>query len=210
VIAALDVYALALEDPEEPLIARGPKGRSQPIGVTRWLEPVNEVDERALARARGPVLDVGCGPGRHVRALARCGVLAVGVDVSRTAVTLARSRGALALRLSVFDDVPGAGSWRTALLLDGNIGIGASPATLLRRIASLLAPGGEVLVELAPPGGGVAIRRIRLEHGSARSAWFQWAIVAVDAIDEPARRAGLEVVERWLDGERFFALLRLA
>jgi hypothetical protein len=126
------------------------------------------------------------------------------------AVTLARSRGALALRLSVFDDVPGAGSWRTALLLDGNIGIGASPATLLRRIASLLAPGGEVLVELAPPGGGVAIRRIRLEHGSARSAWFQWAIVAVDAIDEPARRAGLEVVERWLDGERFFALLRLA
>jgi SAM-dependent methyltransferase len=210
VIAALDVYELALEDPGRPLIARGPKGRSHRVGLTCWLEPVGEVDERALTRAKGPVLDVGCGPGRHVRALARHGVLAVGVDVSPTAVMLARSRGALALRLSVFDDVPGAGSWRTALLLDGNIGIGASPATLLRRIASLLAPGGEVLVELAPPGAGVAIRRMRLEHGGARSAWFQWAFVAVDAVEGPARQAGLEVVERWLDGERFFALLRLA
>jgi hypothetical protein len=67
-----------------------------------------------------------------------------------------------------------------------------------------------VLVELAPPGGGVAIRRMRLEHGAARSAWFQWAIVPVDAVEGPARQAGFEVVERWLDGERFFALLRLA
>ena len=45
-------------------------------------------------RARGPVLDVGCGPGRHVHHLARRGVLAIGIDVSRDAVRLARRRGA--------------------------------------------------------------------------------------------------------------------
>ena len=114
-----------------------------------------------------------CGPGRHVRALAHRGVLAVGVDVSAAAVSLARSRGTLALRASVFDHIPGAGSWRSALLLDGNIGIGGSPTLLLRRIGSLLAPAGEVLTELAAPGTGVAIEIVRLEHGATRSDWFR-------------------------------------
>ena len=64
------------------------------LPLARWLGPAGAVDERVLERARGPVLDVGCGPGRHVHALARRGVLALGVDVSPVAVRLARARGA--------------------------------------------------------------------------------------------------------------------
>ena len=206
-IPALDVYAMALEDGSRPLLARGRTGRVRPAGIARWLGPVGEVEERALARVRGPVLDIGCGPGRHVRALARRGVLAVGVDVSAAAVTLARRRGAVAVRASVFDGIPGAGSWPSALLLDGNIGIGACPTVLLRRVASLLAAGGDVLVELQPPRRGVVIEELRLEHGGACSAWFRWATVAVDAIDEPAAAAGLRVAESWCDAGRWFARL---
>lgn len=36
------------------------------------------------------VLDVGCGPGRHAHALARCGIEVVGVDISERFVELAR------------------------------------------------------------------------------------------------------------------------
>jgi SAM-dependent methyltransferase len=198
---------MALEDGSRPLLARGRTGLVRPAGIARWVGPVGGVDGRVLARVHGPVLDVGCGPGRHVRALARRGVLAVGVDVSAAAVTLARRRGAVAVRASVFDRVPGAGRWRSALLLDGNIGIGACPTLLLDVVASLLAAGGEILVELRPPGGGVVIEELRLEHAGACSAWFRWATVAVDAIDDLATAAGLGVVESWSDAGRWFARL---
>jgi SAM-dependent methyltransferase len=209
VTAALDVYGRALADPERPLLLLSEDGASRAAALRRWLGPVTDVDERVLERAAGPVLDVGCGPGRHVHALAGRGVLAVGVDVSPAAVRLARRRGVRVIEQSIFSRIPGAGSWRSALLLDGNVGIGARPAQLLARLASLLAPGGEVLVELDPPGAGVTRARVCLEHGESRSVPFDWATVAVDAIGDPARQAGFRVVESWRDGERWFARLRL-
>ena len=207
--AALDVYARALADPDRPLLLRSEDGEARPAAVGRWLGPVTRADERVLDRAVGPVLDVGCGPGRHVRALATRGVLALGVDISPAAVRLARRRGVAVIEQSIFARIPGAGSWRSALLLDGNVGIGAQPALLLSRLASLLAPGGEVLVELDPPGAGVRRVRVCLEHGESVSAPFDWALVGFDAIDEPAEAAGFEVVERWRDGGRWFGRLRL-
>jgi hypothetical protein len=132
-------------------------------------------------------------------------VLALGVDVSAVAVRLARARGATAIERSIFDRLPGAGTWGSALLLDGNIGIGGRPAALLRRVAELLAPAGRILLELEPPGSGAAARRLRLESGGSESEWFAWALVAVDAIDAPVRAAGLVVEDRWRDGGRWFA-----
>ena len=40
--------------------------------------------------------------------------------------------GSIAILGDVFGSVPGAGRYRTALVLDGNVGIGGSPALLLR------------------------------------------------------------------------------
>jgi SAM-dependent methyltransferase len=189
------------------LVLRDEAGGARPLPLDVWLGAAGAVDERVLERARGPVLDVGCGPGRHVHALARRGVLAVGIDISPVAVALARRRGATVLEASIFDRVPGAGSWRTALLLDGNIGIGGCPDALLTRLAALLARGGTVLVELDPPGSGVVRARVRLEDGETTSDWFAWAHVGADAIDRPAGAAGLRVTERWRDRGRWFAEL---
>ncbi len=52
----------------------------------------------------------------------------------------------------MFARIPGSGTWGSALLLDGNIGIGGAPDALLVRLRQLLCAGGEVLVELAPAG----------------------------------------------------------
>ena len=207
--AAIDVYGLALERPGKALIVRSADGRELEAELERWLGPVTEVDERVLDRAVGPVLDVGCGPGRHVGALAARGVLALGVDLSPHAIRLARRQGALVLEQSIFDGLPGAGTWGSALLLDGNIGIGGEPVALLRRLRALLRRGGEVLAELGPPGAGRETLRVRLEHGAVVSDWFDWARVAVDAIGEPAGQAGLDVKDRWCDEGRWFAHLRV-
>jgi SAM-dependent methyltransferase len=202
-----EVYALALDRPDGGLVCRDHGGAARRMAVERWVGPAGPVDQRLLARAVGPVLDVGCGPGRHVHALAARGVLALGLDVSATAVRLARERGAAVLEASIFDRVPGAGTWRTALLLDGNIGIGGQPVALLRRVGELLAHGASVLVELEPPGGGTVGERLRLEADGRTSEWFPWARVAVDAIDGAAVAAGLFVADRWCDGDRWFAAL---
>jgi SAM-dependent methyltransferase len=209
VTTALDVYALALADPGSALILRTEAGEAHPAAVERWLGRVTGVDHRVLDRATGPVLDVGCGPGRHVHALATRGVLALGVDISHVAVSIARRRGVSVIEQSIFARIPGAGSWRCALLLDGNIGIGAQPVVLLQRVASLLAPRGDVLVELEPPATGFRRVRGRLEHGGRTSVPFDWALVSVEAIREPAEAAGFEVIERWGDGGRWFGRLRL-
>jgi len=223
---AVELYGASL-DRRAPLVLRDELGAARLLPIETWLGSAGAVDERVLDRARGPVLDVGCGPGRHVHALARRGVLAVGVDVSPVAVALARRRGASVLEASIFDRLPGAGAWQpddsqsprsgepgwragawaSALLLDGNIGIGGRPDALLRRLAGLLASGGIVLVELDPPGAGVVRRRVRLEAGATVSDWFAWAHVGAEAIAIPARAAGMRVTARWCDEGRWFAAL---
>lgn len=204
---AADLYALALSDDAAPrLRARRPDGTALRLALDRWLGPLTS-DAAVLDRATAPVLDVGCGPGRHVLALARRGRLALGVDVAPAAVRVARMRGAAAIEGSVFDGVPGAGTWGSALLLDGNIGIGGAPEALLARLGELLRPGGEVLVELAPPGVAVTSERIRLELGGLHSRPFAWAYVGADAIAAPARAAGFAVAESWRDERRWFARL---
>lgn len=203
----LELYGDALEG-DGTLVARDVRGRTQRLPVERWLAPASATDERVLDRTDGPVLDVGCGPGRHVHALVRRGVLALGVDVSPSAVRIARARGAVAVEGSIFDRVPGAGLWRSALLLDGNVGIGGQPAALLARVGALLAPGGCALVELGRPGGGVRTTRVRLERGRAVGGWFAWATVAADAVAAPAHDAGFHVDDTWCDDGRWFARLR--
>ncbi|MGK3201078.1 methyltransferase domain-containing protein [Amycolatopsis sp. MEPSY49] len=181
-------------------------GERVELPVERWTAP-SDGDEVLLDACGGPTLDIGCGPGRLTAALAGRGVVALGVDSSRTAVRLTRRRGGSALHRNVFGRVPGEGRWRHALLADGNIGIGGDPVVLLRRAAQLIAADGDVLVELEPPGRGLRHERVRLRPGHADVAWFTWAWVGVDAIAEVAARAGLRVDWTTRHGHRWFARL---
>jgi SAM-dependent methyltransferase len=182
-------------------------GGTRRLRLERFAGDVTRDDEAVLRRAGGPVLDVGCGPGRIAGALARRGVPAVGVDVAPAAVRMARERGADALCRSVFDPLPGEGAWRTVLLLDGNAGIGGAPVRLLRRAAELLAPGGSVIVELDRPGAPAITSRVRIEVAGLVSEWFPWGRVDGRSIAAVAAGARLDVSERFAAGSRSFAVL---
>lgn len=208
-LAAVELYGRTLEATPRAMTVRSSDGHTSALPLQRYLGELTAADEDVLARATAPVIDVGCGPGRHVLALARRGSLALGVDVSPVAVRIARERGATAVQASVFDRIPGAGRWGTALLLDGNIGIGGRPTALLARVQRLLRPDGVVLAELDAPGTPGGGTRIRLEAGDEISHWFAWAHVAADAIGGHAAAAGLRVRETWdVDGRWFACLAR--
>ncbi|HEY2194259.1 MAG TPA: class I SAM-dependent methyltransferase [Actinomycetospora sp.] len=170
-----------------------------PLAVHRWQDDADGDDGWLLERCRGATLDLGCGPGRLVVALADRGVPVLGVDVSVQAIERCLQRGAAVLHRDAFERLPGEGRWEHVVLADGNIGIGGEPAALLRRCRDLLARDGTVLAELTP---GAA-----LWQGAARlvsddvseelaGTWFPWAVLGPDAIDDVAAAAGLVVLER--------------
>jgi len=198
-----ELYERALAGRARPVVERAGGGRA-PLRVDGWLHG-SPGDKSLLDRCQGPTLDIGSGPGRLTVALAERGIPALGIDITPYAVDLARSSGALVMLRDVFDRVPGTGRWATALLADGNIGIGGDPAALLRRVGELLAPEGRALVELEPPGEPLRQERVRLRHAGLAGAWFPWAYVGADHIEGVARDAGLGDVETWTVGGRWFA-----
>lgn len=172
-----------------------------------WLARIDDVDGRALRHVTGPALDVGCGPGRHVVALAERGVLALGIDIAPSALDSTRRRGGVALLRSIFDHVPGCGRWRTVILLDGNVGIGGDAVALLRRVHEVVEPGGRALVEAEPPGTLPRVASARLELHGATGPWFDFATVPIDEVPRIAVASGFVVASQWVDGDRWFALL---
>jgi SAM-dependent methyltransferase len=80
-------------------------------------------ERRAVELARGRVLDVGCGAGRHMLMLAeRCEV--VGIDPSPGAVDIARAQG-LDVRFGTAQEPgPALGTFDSVMLLGGNLTYG--------------------------------------------------------------------------------------
>ncbi len=177
------------------------------LDPSRWHDVADVTDLDAHTRVRGSVLDVGSGPGRLVTALSALGVQVRGIDVCPAVVALATSRGADTLHADVFDDVPGAGSWTTVLLMDGNIGIGGDPDRLLSRLAEIATPEGRLVVELASPSSRSRGRRARVAHPGGLTEWFPWAVVTVDELPAYAARTGWAVAETWCRDGRWFSVL---
>jgi SAM-dependent methyltransferase len=199
-----------------PLVAVAPAqaalrsacGRRIPLHVDRWFDDPQPEEQALLRHAIGPVLDVGCGPGRHVRALNAVGVAAVGLDHAPTAIAIARRRGTPAILGSIFDPVPSERRWASALLLDGNVGIGGDPVRLLTRVRDVLRPGGRALIEVEPPGCGAGPLRVRTElRGAVASPWFPWALVGADELPRLAGSAGFSATHIGPDNGRWFARL---
>ena len=167
-IGALRVY-------EDDLRARGCRARvpqarfrdgtTLPLGLERWLGPADATDQELLDRVRGPVLDVGCGPGRHLHALAARGY-------SRSESTSRRWRwswpsdGADA-RSSATSST----SYRAAGPGEARCCWTATSASAARRRVSwhgsraLLDEAGEILAEVEPPSGITCCTSARLESG---------------------------------------------
>lgn len=101
------------------------------------------------------VLDVGCGPGRHLIALAEAGLSMTGIDVSTKLLEVARDRANhldLGARVALFDcdarEMPFGDEFDAVLsICQGGFGLmGADDGLVLRRMMEAAKPGGVVVV----------------------------------------------------------------
>ncbi len=96
-------------------------------------------EKQALKFARGRVLDVGCGAGRHSLYLQRRDLQVTAVDASPRTVELARARGVKVARLA--DACAGLpfrnGEFDTVILFGNNLGICGTPTKFKRMLREL-------------------------------------------------------------------------
>ena len=163
-----------------------------------WLWWEREV----LADVAGPVLDLGCGAGRHSLHLQSRGLAVTAVDHSPGAVEVCRSRGVSDVRLADLVDPPDDKAWGTVLLLCGNLGLAGgwdSTRRLLSRLAQICAPDARVVADTVDPtvtddpdrladlerrrklGEPIAVYRLRLRYRDLVTPW--WDLLTVPRAD---------------------------
>jgi SAM-dependent methyltransferase len=180
--------------------------------LAAYFAPVTGHERALLDLVEGPVLDVGCGPARHARLLQARGLTAIGLDRSLLALGLARSLG---LRHWLHADAL-AGPMpavRTALLLDGNLGMAGTPAgavRLLGRLAAACGPGGRLLVGgRAPRHGWLRSLVVRDEYQDLVGPWVRWLQAGLAAVNAMADPAGWSLQHAVTEGARYWAAFSL-
>src|SRR3990170_3314929 len=81
-------------------------------------------ERQALRYARGRVLDIGCGAGRHALYLQQRHLHVLGIDISPLAVRVARARGLRRAKVALAARIPLSwGPFGTILMLGNNFGL---------------------------------------------------------------------------------------
>ncbi len=129
--------------------------------VRRWLRKARGKgllrrrprEEVVLGRIRefvpkGRFLDVGCGDGFMVEAMASAGYEAFGLDISAVAVEEARRLGRSGVHLGTIHDAPYPAASFDAILLMSYLEHEHRPSATLSKVKSLLRPGGCVFIKV--------------------------------------------------------------
>lgn len=120
---------------------------------SRALVTNRAIVEAVMSRSPRTVLDIGCGEGWLVRALAEQGVRGTGVDVVPDLVDRARKAGGGEFRVASYEDIAaGKHDVRVDVAVANFALIGKeSVEGLLRSVPALLEPGGAFLVQTIHP-----------------------------------------------------------
>ena len=191
----------------------------------RNLKEMPAIEQKALALSRGKVLDIGCGCGSHSLYLQNEKGLSVrAVDSSLGAAQIAKERGVnQVFHQSILDFKEG--SFDTLLLLMNGLGVakdfeGVLP--LLIHLKSLLAPGGQILLDSSDliylfeeedqdDWRNAASYYGELDFGigfSGETEEFPWLYLDFEHLSQAAELAGFNC-EKILDGPNYDYLARL-
>lgn len=128
-------------------------GRCGWVTTTTWFGQDRlreDILDALLPSIGGTVLDVGAGVGRAALKLQEAGLDVLAIDCEPACVEIARARGVARVALADIREFETDERFETILFLDstfGLVGNTESVGPMLRKLESLLAPGGRVLVQ---------------------------------------------------------------
>jgi SAM-dependent methyltransferase len=187
-------------------------------------------EHQALALARGRVLDVGCGAGRHALHLQQRGLDVLGIDVSPRAIELCRVRGLRRAQVLPVGDVHrlGDGAFDTVLMLGNNLGLlgGRSRGRrTLRKLGRLTSDSGRIIAQALDPyqtddplhlayhrqnrergrmGGQI---RMRSRHRNLIGPWFDYLFVSREELAALVEGTGWTIGRVIGEGAHYIAVL---
>jgi SAM-dependent methyltransferase len=179
--------------------------------------------KRAIEFARGKVLDIGCGAGRHSIYLQSKGLDVTGIDVSALAVRVSRLRGLKKAKVMSIGEVGifKPGFFDTVLMLGNNFGLFGSFSNarlLLKKLYRITSPGALIIAESNDPyktenpfhiryqkanrrrGRMSGQLRIRIRFMKYVGRWFDYLIVSKGEMKEILKTTGWKV-KRFIDSD---------
>ena len=178
-----------------------------------WGAPL----KKAIAFARGRVLDVGCGAGRHSLYLQKKGHDVLGIDTSPLAAKVARLRGVKRVRVMPVTKVSSRlGTFDTIVMLGNNFGLFESRKRakwLLGRFRSITSEDARIIVETVDPyrtderhhlnyhkfnrrrGRMSGQTRLRVRYLTYATPWFDYLLVSPDEMKQLLEGTGWRVAK---------------
>lgn len=199
--------------------------------LTRYLATVSHwmpCERRAIRRARGRVLDIGAGAGRHALHLQQRGLRVTAIDPSPAAVQLCRERGLRDVRQKTIERLSlRDGRFDTVVMFGNNFGLLRSlrwARRLLRVLAQVTARNGQILATSSDPyrttdpvhlayhrrnrkrGRMSGQLRLRVRYKMRCSPWFDYLLASQDEVRSIVAGTGWTVAETITDGKGPFVV----
>ena len=194
----------------------------------RNLDEMPVLEQRALAMARGKILDVGAGSGCHALALQKMGKEVTAIDISELSVEVMRERGVEDARAVDLYDEHFTEQYDTILLLMNGSGIIGNMEGMERffsRMKQLLKFGGSIymdssdlkylfeeedgsyLIDVA--GDYYGIVDFRMQYKQVKGDTFDWLYIDFDTLSYYAEQYGFSV-ELVCQGKHYDYLARIS
>jgi len=218
-----NVFGLALEsywkgDRKTPYVIRRDDDHvdRESLGIyfTNRLYPI---EKEIIASAKGKILDVGCGVGRHTLYFQKRGFDISGVDISPKAIKVSKERGCRKVRvMDIYHAKFPPKSFDTILLFGHNIGIGGTLSgaeKLLKSLRKLIKINGVLLLTTVDvtktknkihkeyhkrcrtAGRYIGSVKMRIEYKDHVSNWFLWLHIEPKELNKIAKETNWKILK---------------
>lgn len=193
----------------------------------RKFKDMPKLEQVALEKAEGRILDVGAGSGCHCVALAEMGKSCTAIDISGLSVEVMKEKGVEARCIDLFDE-NFVGQYDTILMLMNGTGIIGRLENMQKffiRMKHLLAPGGRILIDSSDlrylfeeEDGSLMIDLaddyyglvdFQMEYNKVLGEPFDWLYVDFDTLSLYAEQNGFKA-EMIAEGEHYDYLAALS
>jgi len=176
----------------------------------------SDEEKKAIQFARGRVLDIGCGAGRHALYLQKKGFDVLGIDASPLAIKVCKLRGLKKAKVLTIDNItPKLGSFDTLVMMGNNFGLFGNPVKakrLLKRFHKMTSDNARIIGECLDPystddphhlayhkhnrrrGRMAGQLRLRIRYKKWKTPWFDYLFVSRTEMKDVLKDTGWQIL----------------